>query len=203
MRIYLRTVRNVPVICMLSPVMLRTQFTKLVTFGITICVSFASLAAQELLYPVITGYAGVARVSVDTTVIDSTATQRVVAELVSPAIKPDAPHQYLVMVARWVNLFAVSGVPRNRVDIVVVIHGEAAYALLNNEAHRARYGFDNPNTELIQKVSAAGVKLLFCGQTLAIRQIAKESIAPQCKVILSMATAVIPLQLRGYAYVKL
>ena len=57
--------------------------------------------AQELLQPVITGYAGVASVSVDTTVIDSTATQRVVAELVSPAIKPDAPHQYLVMVARW------------------------------------------------------------------------------------------------------
>lgn len=159
--------------------------------------------AQELLYPVITGYAGVASVSVDTTVIDSTATQRVVAELVSPAIKPDAPHQYLVMVARWVNLFAVSGVPRNRVDIVVVIHGEAAYALLNNEAHRARYGYDNPNTELIQKISAAGVTLLFCGQTLAIRQISKESIAPQCKVVLGMATAVIPYQLQGYAYIKL
>jgi intracellular sulfur oxidation DsrE/DsrF family protein len=152
---------------------------------------------------VTTRYADVASVGVDVTVIDSTVAHHVVAELVSPAIKPDAPHQYLVMVARWVNLFAVSGVPRNRVDIVVVIHGEAAYALLNNEAHRARYGVDNPNIGLIQKISAAGVKLLFCGQTLAIRQIAKEAIAPECRVILSMATAMIPFQLRGYAFVKL
>jgi intracellular sulfur oxidation DsrE/DsrF family protein len=171
--------------------MIRTSLITLTTLGIIVCLGHVSLVAQEPAYPVITGYAGVASVSVDTTVIDSTATQRVVAELVSPAI------------ARWVNLFAVSGVPRNRVDIVVVIHGEAAYALLNNDAHRARYGYDNPNTELIQKISAAGVTLLFCGQTLAIRQIAKESIAPQCKVVLGMATAVIPLQLRGYAYVKL
>lgn len=185
------------------PTSLRQRLMRILVMLLFCTCCYLPTFAQELLHPVITGYAGVASVSVDTTVIDSTATQRVVAELVSPAIKPDAPHQYLVMVARWVNLFAVSGVPRNRVDIVVVIHGEAAYALLNNEAHRARYGYDNPNTELIQKISSAGVTLLFCGQTLAIRQIAKESIAPQCKVVLGMATAVIPLQLRGYAYVKL
>lgn len=159
--------------------------------------------AQDIRFPVITGYGGVAPVNVDVDVVDTSAAHNIVAELVSPAASNDAPHQYLQMVARWVNLFAHNGVPRKRLHIVVVAHGEGAYALLNDAAYRTRYGKDNPNTELLQKLAEAGVDMLFCGQTMAIRSITREELAPQCRVVLGMVTAVVPYQLKGYAYIKL
>lgn len=159
--------------------------------------------SQELQFPVITGYGGVAPLPGAISVIDTTKPQLIVAELVSAANAADQPHQYLNMIARWVNLFSYSGLARDRLHIVVVIHGEAAYSLLNDAAYRAKYGTNNPNTELIQKLSDAGVELLFCGQTLSIRELKKEQIAPQCRFVLSMITALVPYQLRGYAYVKL
>lgn len=159
--------------------------------------------SQEIQFPVITGYGGVAPTPDAISVIDTTQPQHIIAELVSAANAADQPHQYLNMIARWVNLFSYSGIARDRLHIVVVIHGEAAYSLLTDAAYRAKYGTDNPNTELIQKLSDAGVELLFCGQTLAVRRLQKEQIVPQCKFTLSMITALVPYQLKGYAYVKL
>lgn len=73
---------------------------------------------------------------------------------------------------------------------------------MNNEAHRARYGVDNPNLKLYQELSEAGVKIFVCGQSLIARNIDRNKMVPQMKVATSMLTILTTYQLKGYAQLK-
>lgn len=105
-------------------------------------------------------------------------------------------------VARLLNLHALAGIPKENVHVVVAVHGEAAYCLMNNEAYQKKYKTSNPNLPLLKALKEAGADLYVCGQSLFARNIDRQTLVPEVTVALSMITTVTTFQLKGYAFLK-
>ena len=105
----------------------------------------------------------------------------------------------LVSVARFLNMHARNGVSLENMSLAVVAHGPALRALLTDSAFNARYGIDNPNSELLEKLHAAGVSFYVCGQSIAFGGYDKQELASPVKLALSAMTMLTQLQSDGYA----
>lgn len=108
----------------------------------------------------------------------------------------------LVSVARYLNMHGRNGVALEEMKIAVVAHGPALKMLLTNDAYRVRYGIDNPNSELLGKLTSAGVELYVCGQSMAFGGFSKSELASDIDVGLSAMTMLTVLQSDGYALLK-
>ena len=97
--------------------------------------------------------------------------------------------------ASLINLLNASGVPAERIEVGLVVHGPAYRDLLVDDA----YGGDNPNAELIAALQAHGATLYYCGQSAVYRDIAAEDLLPGVKVTLSATITHAMLQQQGYA----
>lgn len=105
----------------------------------------------------------------------------------------------LVSVARYLNMHARNGVAVKNMNIAVVAHGPALKTVLSDDAYRTRYGIDNPNSELLEKLDDAGVSFFVCGQSMAFGGFDKEELVATAKVALSAMTMLTVLQSDGYA----
>jgi len=152
--------------------------------------------------PVIKSQGGVFEVPFAVEKPDPSLTYNLVIEIERPSDKPDTINWALNNVARLLNLHAVGGVPPSRMNVVLAIHGGAAYTTMNNEQYRAKYKVDNPNLELYRELQAAGVKMFICGQSILVRNIDRDRLVPEVKPAVSMLTTLTTYQLRGYAYLK-
>ena len=103
--------------------------------------------------------------------------------------------------ARFLNMHAQAGVPRERLGAAIVLHGGAARYALSNNAYRARYDVDNPSLELIEALRAVGARIVICGQTAAARGYARDELAAPIELALSAMTAIKVLQDDGYQIV--
>ena len=104
-------------------------------------------------------------------------------------------------VARFINMHAMNGVKLENMDIAVVVHGNAARDVLTHEAYEELYFNDNPTLELIEQLSAKGVKFYLCGQNLHFLKLKKSDLAPQVKLALSAMTISTMLQAEGYTLI--
>ncbi|MBA4066502.1 MAG: IS701 family transposase [Isosphaera sp.] len=86
-------------------------------------------------------------------------------------------------------------------EVVVVLHGDATAAALDDEAYREVTGRPHPHADVMKKLRDAGVKILVCGQSLARKKFDPKRVRPEVKVAASAVSAVVNLQARGYAYV--
>lgn len=105
----------------------------------------------------------------------------------------------LAHVARAVNVFASAHVPLKHLKFVVIIHGKAVPAVLDNAHYKEKFGVDNPNLKLISELRAAGVRLAVCGQAVAGYKYKYSWVNPDIKVALSALSTLIVLQHEGYA----
>lgn len=101
-------------------------------------------------------------------------------------------------VARFLNVHAQAGVPRERVKAALVIHGTAGKDTLTNDEYRKRYGKDNPNVALLDELKAAGVRIYLCGQTSVSRNLPREVVTPAATIAVSAMTAHLVLEKEGY-----
>ncbi len=101
-------------------------------------------------------------------------------------------------IGRIINLHIASGIPRKKMNIVVAAYGFTPYALINNEAYRARFNIDNPNSKLLQELLDNGVKVIVCGQAMGFLDIEKKSLLPGLKVSYTAQTILSSYQLKGY-----
>jgi intracellular sulfur oxidation DsrE/DsrF family protein len=101
-------------------------------------------------------------------------------------------------VARFLNMHARAGVPRDRVKAALVIHGTAGKDTLTNEEYRKRFGKDNPNLALLDELKAAGVRVYLCGQTSMSRNLPRAVVTPAATIALSAMTAHLVLEQEGY-----
>jgi intracellular sulfur oxidation DsrE/DsrF family protein len=101
-------------------------------------------------------------------------------------------------VARYLNMHARAGVPRERVKAALVIHGTAGKDTLTHEAYRRRYGKDNPNLALLDELKAAGVRIYLCGQTSVGRNLPRAEVTRAADIALSAMTAHLVLEREGY-----
>lgn len=111
---------------------------------------------------------------------------------------PGEPNPRLETPARFLNMHADAGVPVERIQLALVVHGPAARDLLTDEAYRKRYGTANPNRALLEALGAAGVQIILCGQTAAFGGYTAEELLPEVKLALSAMTALVSLQDQGF-----
>jgi len=174
--------------------------TILVVFVLTGCMASAQI--QPRVNPVIRDFGGIFEIPYAIEKPDPSMNYNIVIEVERMSDKPDTLNWALNNVARMLNLHAVGGVPREKMNVVLAIHGGATYTVMNNEAYRAKYKMDNPNLKIYQQLQAAGVKMFVCGQSLIARDVDRNKMVPEVKVSVSMLTILTTYQLKGYAVLK-
>ena len=101
-------------------------------------------------------------------------------------------------VARKINLHVAGGVPKEKMDVVIIVHAGALFALLNNEKYKQKYEIDNPNIALIKELQSFGAKFIVCGQAMTFLNIEKEDLLPGIKEAISAQTVLSMYELKGY-----
>lgn len=158
--------------------------------------------AQTRVFPAVQRYGGIFEIPYAVEKPDPKMKYNIVVEVERESEKPDSLSWALNNVARLVNLHVMGGVPKENLDVVIVLHGGATYITMNNEQYQKKYKKDNPNLELFQELSKAGVKIFVCGQSLINRKVDRAKMVPEVKIATSMLTTLTTYQLKGYALLK-
>jgi intracellular sulfur oxidation DsrE/DsrF family protein len=103
--------------------------------------------------------------------------------------------------AKLLNLYALAGVPDDKVHMVVLFYGRGVDLALSDTAYQARFGHPNPNANLIRQLHRANVKMVVCGQALGHQNFVAANIRPGMTLALSALTAREELQAAGYGEV--
>ena len=98
-------------------------------------------------------------------------------------------------------MHALNGVRPERMQLVVVVHGEALKSVLSDAAYSRRYGTANPSLELLEDLHAQGVTVYVCGQSMGFRDVDRSELAAPARVALSAMTALTALQADGYSLI--
>ena len=158
--------------------------------------------AQSKVSPVVKNFGGIFEIPYAEEKPDPTLDYKIIVEVVSNTEKYDSINWPLFNVARLINLHVMGGVPKEKIQVVVIIHGAAAMTVMNNEAYKAKYGVDNPNLKLYQELQQAGIKMFVCGQSLIARKIDRFKMVPEVKIATSALTTLTTYQLKGYAMLR-
>ncbi len=161
-----------------------------------------SAFSQSRINPVVKNYGGIFDIPYADEKPDPSLDYKIIIEIATPSDKPDSTNWALYNVARLINLHVMGGVPKEKLHVVLAIHGGAAFSVMNNEAYKAKYGVDNPTLKLFKELDKAGVKMFVCGQSLIARNIDRFKMVPEVKVATSMLTTMTTYQLKGYAALK-
>ena len=124
-------------------------------------------------------------------------TYRVVFDTFIATESADGLNFALDSAARFLNMHAAAGVPRENMQVAVVLHGPATRAALSHEGYQERFGVDNPNLPLIEALAEAGVVTYVCGQATAAFGLTDDITEP-ARVVLSAMTAFAKLHGEGY-----
>ncbi len=100
----------------------------------------------------------------------------------------------LTSVARFLNMHVAAGVPKDNIQLAVVVHGGASKDLL----WEGEDGSDNISAPLIAALIEAGVTIELCGQSAAAYGIDPDDLLPGVRMRLSAMTAHAQLQQRGF-----
>lgn len=146
---------------------------------------------------VITGFGPVATVDGHSPIPPGTTFS--VAFDVSEAGKPGSINRTLESAARFINMHAEAGVPRDAVRIAVVVHGPASFDLTDAATYARKHdGATNANLAAIAALTAQGAEIHLCGQSAAALGINRQDLAPGVKLQLSAMTSHALLQQRGF-----
>lgn len=118
---------------------------------------------------------------------------------VAEAAKPGSINRTLESAARFINMHAAAGVPRDAVRVAVVVHGPASFDLTDAATYGKKHdGAANANLAAIAALIENGVEIHLCGQSAAAQGITRADLAPGVKMSLSAMTAHALLQQQGY-----
>lgn len=104
----------------------------------------------------------------------------------------------ILEIMRTINLHVAAGVKKEDIEAVVVFHGPAAASFMNNEMYNKRFKMNNPNLALIKSLNDNGVKMVICGQTLALRDMTLDAFPAGIMKSYSAVTAISDLQQRNF-----
>lgn len=101
-------------------------------------------------------------------------------------------------VARILNLHIASGVKKEKLKAVIIFHSGSILSVLSNEFYQQKYQSNNPNLDMLGQLNAAGVEMIICGQSLALREIEHRLLLPQVKIALAAKTTLTKYHGEGY-----
>jgi len=164
-------------------------------------IATATVSAEEFRTgPLIEGYGPVIAVEAKDVPVDTGRRYRLVFDAAA-ASGEDALNREFETVARFLNMHALNGVPREQMDLAVVVHGGALMSVLNREAYRHRFGRDNPSLDLVERLADAGVEIYVCGQSMGFRNVEKKELSGAVQLGLSAMTLLATHQSDGYALI--
>lgn len=169
---------------------------------ITMCcqaVAMAAPPAQRFLR--IASAGGVYKLTGDIAMPAKDSMHRLVIDATADGTTDSGINRHLESAARALNLYALAGVPNDKVEVAIVVHGLATPMVLSDEAFRSKFGTGNPDSVLIDDLSRAGVRIFVCGQALTHQGYAVGDVANGVTVSLSAMTALVDLQSKGYALI--
>ena len=102
-------------------------------------------------------------------------------------------------VARFINMHVRAGVPKENIEVAMVIHGKAGLDVMSKSAHQSRFQKRNANEELVELLLRENVRILVCGQSASYLDIQKTDLAEGVEMSLSAMTAGALLQQSGYS----
>lgn len=152
--------------------------------------------------PIISDYGKVWNIDTPDYLTDSTKFYKAVFDIMDSPESHQQLNPAIETVARYLNMHARAGVPITHIQAAMVIHNKASKDVMSDDAYGARYGMNNPNSDLLNQLSKAGVEIVFCGQSSLSRDIPRNSLIPSVQVALSAMTALIQLQDDGYRLIK-
>jgi hypothetical protein len=104
----------------------------------------------------------------------------------------------LAEVGRIINLHVAAGVPKENLELAIVIHGSALNVYLNNETYLKKFKTNNPNIDILKQFLALNTHLIACGQAEVFFQMPPENMLPDVKTAFSAKVALSTYQLKGY-----
>lgn len=152
----------------------------------------------RLTYPRIHGAGGVLPVGPNALMPSTTADHRLYIDVDSDGPRRGDINVRLHTAAKLLNLYALAGVPDDKVHMVVLFYGRGVDLALSEEAYRKKFGHPNPNANLLAQLRKANVKMVVCGQALGHQNFVAASIRPGMTLALSALTAREELQAAGY-----
>jgi intracellular sulfur oxidation DsrE/DsrF family protein len=103
-------------------------------------------------------------------------------------------------VARTINLHVGAGIPKEKINVVLAVHGSALNVFLTNEKYKKKYGVDNPNLPLLKELQDFGVRIALCGQAMYYQKNPIENFIQGVKVALTAQTVISSYQLKKYVF---
>ncbi len=174
------------------------------TFYLVLFASFNNTFAQtKNAGPIIEEFGKVFRVENPDVKVDIEKEFKVVFDVTSSSEDMGELNLSLETAARFLNMHAQAGVPKERLKVALVVHSKAGKDLLNNAAYQSRYKVGNPNLNLVKALLDADVQVILCGQSAASRGFARTELIPGVQISLSAMTALIQLNGEGYTILKL
>tara|TARA_R110002020_G_scaffold21009_7_gene71421 strand:+ start:3449 stop:3943 length:495 start_codon:yes stop_codon:yes gene_type:complete len=153
--------------------------------------------------PIIKGFGEVYEVREPDFILTGNRELKVVFDVYKSGDTPTGLNKSMETAARFLNMHAQNGIPKERMYVAVVVHNEAAKDVLSDTAYQKEYGMDNPNTGLLKALLEADVQVILCGQSAAARGFAKEELQTGTQVALSAMSALLQLDGEGYVILKL
>ncbi|OWK37567.1 DsrE family protein [Fimbriiglobus ruber] len=168
-------------------------------FGALVAAAAPPTPGPAAISPVVPGYGAV--VPLPDAAEPPVKGSKVVFDVTAVAKDADAPLPGLVRAATLLNLAGTVGLKPADLEIVVVLHGDATAAALDDAAYRDLVGRPHPHSDLMKKLKAVGVRFLVCGQSMARKGYDPKRVRPEVSVAAAAASAVVNLQARGFAYI--
>lgn len=137
------------------------------------------------------------KVTVKGVKFDSTAQFKVAFDVASGAEQGTLNRKFDSL-ARFINMHVASGVPRENIELALVVHGGATLDLLNNVTYNLRKGSDNVNLPLVMALAQNNVRVIVCGQSAAGHGISEDQFFDGVEIALSAMSAHALLQQNGY-----
>ena len=159
--------------------------------------------AQNMVYPGIEGYGGVIEIPFETEKPDLTKVYKLVVELGKGNPDLKSLDNSLDYIARMYNLHLYAGIPKENLEVAIVLYAGAGPIALSNQVYSKRHGSDNPNADLLDKMLANGIKVVVCGQTMMKQEMVPADLHPGLIPAVSRFTALTDLMQKGYQLVVL
>ena len=151
-----------------------------------------------LVYPRINTAGGVYALAKSVTMPAADHDYRLVIDATTGEVNEAGINRRLEIAARAVNLYALAGVPADRLKLAVVIHGKTTPAVLADASYQKQFGKANPNAALIAELHQAGVRISLCGQAMMHAGYTMSDVREDVRVELSAMTTLAELQADGY-----
>lgn len=101
--------------------------------------------------------------------------------------------------ARFINLLVANGVPRENIEVAIIVHGPAGFDITTREAYARQYpDRTHGSADAVEAMIAEGVRFYICGQSANYRGIAREDLIPGAVMTLSQTVATAILHNEGF-----